>query len=767
MVELELPAIRSIAKLKMLNTSLLSVIALVITIFAKILSGVFDFLIFKTLRSDVVILGSVFRNTVNRNNSSYTQKTHKSTSVVMKALQFATIILALSFCTYFTLPSNAVAQNPFVELDGIPDSVREGGEITVGVRVLQGAAGGWSSSFSVDVEITGPSNFVDPKTVRLNIPASTTTPRTFSAPGDKVMIKENDIYGDNGSITVALKNSNAYQDYPGTERKSKNVTITDNDQPPIVTISSSAPTTMNESPGMQSIDVTATGKWQSEFSVGVSLDEGLYDFLTGATNQTSVTFPANTTDASATQMYTLNVNNDTINDPDSGAVTIELQAGQNYRLGNKTTHTITIADSEDTTVLPEIYLDYTLINGDVVKSEATEGELILISVKSNSAVNTAIDVMIEVSQVGDFFIPVPSGTPLTSGFTNGIIGSNTVTIASGKDIAFIGIATLDDEFDESNGSISFSVERGTGTAYARSTDPTQNRTKTIVVNDNEEEPIFSIATKYTKVSDTDFFEVSVTSSKESERTFAVNLSISSPLNGLIASANQTATLNFVARDTIETHRVPIESGVATNTTSGHPVTVTIEPSDSYNVKKSARSVQVNVVSGTNLPTVTIAANSSSISEGSPAGFRITVSPGNPDGKIINLGVSSMGDFVYRTPADTIEVPANMVTADYLVPTVSDGSSGSQNGSITVTLEPGDGYKLPPSNQASAMVTVSNDGMAQKPILFIENKVGVDSASVGSAGANAEFTVFSNVNAGNNFSIQARATNLDGNFLGYS
>ena len=377
------------------------------------------------------------------------------------------------------------------------------------------------------------------------------------------------------------------------------VTAIDNDPSPSVSISNFAPTSMNEADGMVSIPIIATGKWQDEFSIGVTLDEGLFDFLTGATNQNMITFPASTTNATATQNYILNINNDDVNDPDHGKVIITLESGTNYRLGNKTTHEITIADSEDTTVLPEVYFDYMLINGDVVKSEATEGELILISVKSNTSLNATTNIMINVSQAGNFFTPVLPTTPLAGGFTHGMIGSNTVTIGSGKNVAFIGVATKDDEFDESNGSITFSIERGTG--YVRSTDPTKDRTRTILVKDNEPEPKFSIETKYTTVSDTDFFEVSVISSKKSEDTFDVNLTISSTLNGLIAHNNQTAILNFAAKDTVKKHMVPIESGMATNTTDGHPVIVSIDPSDSYNVNKSDRSVQVNVVNGTSLP----------------------------------------------------------------------------------------------------------------------------------------------------------------------
>ena len=65
-----------------------------------------------------------------------------------------------------------------------------------------------------------------------------------------------------------------------------------------------------------------------------------------------------------------------------------------------------------------------------------------------------------------------------------------------------------------------------------------------------------------------------------------------------------------------------------------------------------------------------------------------------------------------------------------------------------------------------MVTITNDGMAQRPVLYVENKTGVDSVSVGSAGnVNAEFTVYSNVNPSNSMlNISTFVTNLDGNFI---
>ena len=188
------------------------------------------------------------------------------------------------------------------------------------------------------------------------------------------------------------------------------------------------------------------------------------------------------------------------------------------------------------------------------------------------------------------------------------------------------MATKDDEFDESNGSITFTIASGSGYSVG------SVQTKTIVVNDNELDPKFSITTKYTTVSGSDYFEVSVISNKKSENTFAVNLTVSSPTLNLIASQDTSATLNFAAKETIKTHRIPIVSTVASGLTNAIPITVSINPSDAYNINKSEQSVQVNVVNGSSLPALSISASgaiSGAVSEGIPAAFTIAIAPTRP------------------------------------------------------------------------------------------------------------------------------------------
>ena len=174
--------------------------------------------------------------------------------------------------------------------------------------------------------------------------------------------------------------------------------------------------------------------------------------------------------------------------------------------------------------------------------------------------------------------------------------------------------------------------------------------------------------------------------------------------------------------------------------------------------------------------LTIAASgaiSGAVNEGTPAAFAINISSMRSTATNVNFAISSEGDFISGIPIETAVIPANANNVSIYIPTISDGATTGSDGSITVTLEPGDGYKLSSqANQKSSMVTITNNGMLQRPVLYVENKTGVDSVSVGSAGGvNAEFTVFSNVlpatqsdPSNTTLSINTQVSNLDGNFV---
>ena len=111
-----------------------------------------------------------------------------------------------------------------------------------------------------------------------------------------------------------------------------------------------------------------------------------------------------------------------------------------------------------------------------------------------------------------------------------------------------------------------------------------------------------------------------------------------------------------------------------------------------------------------LPEVTIAAGSSSVTEGANASFTVTASPSPASALTVNLTVSQSGNFASSGStgsSKTVSVPTSG-SATYPVSTVDDDTD-EDNGSVTVTVNTGTGYTRGSSN--SATVTVNDNDTA--------------------------------------------------------
>ena len=112
-----------------------------------------------------------------------------------------------------------------------------------------------------------------------------------------------------------------------------------------------------------------------------------------------------------------------------------------------------------------------------------------------------------------------------------------------------------------------------------------------------------------------------------------------------------------------------------------------------------------------LPEVTIAAGSSSVTEGAAANFTVTASPSPSSALTVNLTVSQSGNFASSGStgsSKTVSVPTSG-SATYPVSTVNDNTD-EDNGSVTVTVNTGTGYTVGSSN-SSATVTVNDNDTA--------------------------------------------------------
>ncbi|MXX22738.1 MAG: hypothetical protein F4Z93_06475, partial [Rhodospirillales bacterium] len=113
------------------------------------------------------------------------------------------------------------------------------------------------------------------------------------------------------------------------------------------------------------------------------------------------------------------------------------------------------------------------------------------------------------------------------------------------------------------------------------------------------------------------------------------------------------------------------------------------------------------------PTITIAAGTSPVTEGTAAEFTVTASEAPSENLTVNLSVADAGgtsDFVAAANegSKTVTIAANTTSIAHSVPTVGD-STDEPDGDVTVTVASGTGYTV--GTASSASVTVNDDDAA--------------------------------------------------------
>ncbi|WP_419858624.1 SwmB domain-containing protein [Candidatus Palauibacter irciniicola] len=114
----------------------------------------------------------------------------------------------------------------------------------------------------------------------------------------------------------------------------------------------------------------------------------------------------------------------------------------------------------------------------------------------------------------------------------------------------------------------------------------------------------------------------------------------------------------------------------------------------------------------------VATGSTTVTEGAPARFELHANPHPSADLTVNLTVSQAGNFVAAANlgAKTVTIPASGSTAGevvYEVPTVND-QTDEPNGSVTVKLAAGTGYRVSPTSDSARVTVNDNDAAAPPP-----------------------------------------------------
>ncbi|MDE0695212.1 MAG: fibronectin type III domain-containing protein, partial [Boseongicola sp.] len=152
-----------------------------------------------------------------------------------------------------------------------------------------------------------------------------------------------------------------------------------------------------------------------------------------------------------------------------------------------------------------------------------------------------------------------------------------------------------------------------------------------------------------------------------------------------------------------------------DTAQGHgSVRVTVAAGAGYRLA-AQQAATVAVIDDDSLPELGIAPadGGGSVAEGLPARFTLTASVAQATGVTVNVRVATEGDFGIATGLRTVEIPAEGTQATFEVETVDDNRV-EPSGSVTATIEAGDGYRLAVPAGRTATVAVADTGFNPCP-----------------------------------------------------
>ena len=349
-------------------------------------------------------------------------------------------------------------------------------------------------------------------------------------------------------------------------------------------------------------------------------------------------------------------------------------------------------------------------------SGGTEGSNVTFTVSVNPAPTADLAVSVTVATAGDYGVTA---------------GSRTVTIAGGTSSKTLTLPTTDDSTDEADGSVTLTVNPGNGYTVG------QLSSETAQIQDDDEpqqqQPPQPVVTPV----------VSITGgsgvSEGGNASFTVTAN-PAPTSALSVSVTVSASGDYGATTGSRTVTIPT-GGTATftvgttndgNDEAAGSVIATVNAGNGYTVSSSQGAATVGV-SDDDVPVVSISGGSG-VTEGGDASFTVTASPVPAADLSVSVTVTASGDYGATTGQRTVTVPTTG-SAVLTVGTTDDGNDES-DGSVTATVNAGEGYAVS-SSQGVATVSVSDDDDAPPvvtPVVSISGGSGV------TEGGDASFTI---------------------------
>ncbi len=332
-------------------------------------------------------------------------------------------------------------------------------------------------------------------------------------------------------------------------------------------------------------------------------------------------------------------------------------------------------------------------------SDINEGGTVTFTVTATPAPAADLSVSVSVTQSGSYTSQA---------------GARSVTITSTGTASFT-VATLDDSNDEPDGSVTATVNTGTGYTVSSSAGST-----TANVADNDDPPLP---------------EISISGGPEVAEGGNVSFTVTAtpaPTANLDVSVNVTQSGSFTSQTGVQTVTISATGSTAftvstDNDATDEPdgsVTATIDTGTGYTVSSSAGSTTVNVTDNDDppkkqeaLPVISIR-KGDDVTEGTHASFWVDSSPSPTTDFDVSITVSQTGTFTSEsgqrkvTMSSSYRVPGG--TTSHLLVATDDDATDEANGSLTATINPGSKYTIASDGSSATVPVLDNDDPPTTP-----------------------------------------------------
>ncbi len=497
----------------------------------------------------------------------------------------------------------------------------------------------------------------------------------------------------NGVVTATLRTGTGYMvGAPDTA----SVAVRDNDgaTDPVISIAAGAAVMEGTT---ATFTVTATSAPAADLTVTVTVDDGAGNFIAGVA-PTTVTITASATEATlmvATMADSI--------DEANGTITATVTIGAGYTVdGTNNTASVTVNDDD---------AEPTLAISSPSVPEGNSGSVMLrYTVTLTGA--TEREVTVDYADAG-------TGTA-TSGTDYETITAGTLTFTPGDATTQdIDVTVTGDAIDEGDGETVIVTLSGAVNAMITTPDGTGT------ITDDDAEPTLTINSPSVAEGDageTPTLTYTVTLNGATEQTVTVDYADAgaggsgTATSGTDYDAITPDTLTFVPGTTTQTITVMVTGD--TDEEGDETVIVTLSNPDNATIATADGTGTIRGDDAPVLPTISIAAGPSPVTEADNATFTLTADPAPGTELIVTVTVDDgSGNFIASPAPTMVTITASTTTATLMVST-DDDSVDEAEGMITATVTAGAGYTIALSPDNSATVTVADNDPA--PTLAINS-----------------------------------------------